>query len=141
MSLRTRFHPAFECIESAVLWQDQKFHFAYVIANVVIVAIIASLRSRKPNINETNTPVCCSYHFDLIFANTVALKVMFTLIIHADVGILRHPPKIPCYFSCLKYHRIMSYTIPNTDINCIQYCTHCSNRTGLNKSLTVINAL
>ena len=41
----------------------KKFYCPRVISNVVIVAIIASLKSKKPNINETNTPKCCSYHY------------------------------------------------------------------------------
>ena len=53
------------------------------------------------------------------FANKVALNVMYTLITHVDMEILKHPPKIPCYFSYFKYHRTMSYAIPNTGINCI----------------------
>ena len=52
---------------------------------------------------------------------------MFTLIIDVNVGILQHPPIIPCYFSNLKYtvlnefFVLLPYAMPNTGDNCIQY--------------------
>ena len=46
----------------------EKFYCPHVITNIVIVATIVSLKSRKPNIiNETNTPYCCSFHYFDVF--------------------------------------------------------------------------